>query len=174
MDLVAWWNFKPLKTDDCLSTWVCLKISYKPEIPQMSRDLIFDIRMAPQKKKRRLVIEYPVMYTKIASSNGCSSPNMANICKHHDSLICMYIYNYIYITPKEDRKGSIYPKFVGFSPVHGIHLATGNGRCAVSLEKTEKMSISWPYNGYIMTIYICSICLCNDYIMAIQWLYNGM
>ena len=131
----------------------------------MSRDLIFDIRMAPHKKKRRLVTEYPVIYTKLASSNGCSSPNMANICKHHDSLVCMCIYiiihnhnypkdyvydlwyNYIYITPKEDRKGSIYPKIRRiFSPVHGIHLATGNGK-----------KVQFPYekkreNEYIMAI----------------------
>ena len=61
----------------------------------MSRDLIFDKRMAPQKKKRRLVTEYPVIYTKLASSNGCSIPKHG---KHMQTswFTSMYVYIYIY------------------------------------------------------------------------------
>ena len=61
----------------------------------MSRDLIFDIRMAPHKKKRRLVTEYPVIYTKLASSNWMFIPKHG---KHMQTswFTDMYLYTYIY------------------------------------------------------------------------------
>ena len=158
--------------------------------------------MAPHKKKRRLVTEYPVIYTKLASSNGCSSPNMANICKHHDSLVCMCIYiymyiiihnhnypkdyvydlwyNYIYITPKEDRKGSIYPKNSSHffaCPRHPPRNGQWKKKCSFP---TKKKTRKWVYHGHIMAIswlyihihiYIIYIQY-MDFLMTISWLYN--